>query len=85
MVFDASGDGLYGPQPKDGSGRMYPAAAFKGEGTIAGETVRCLTADYQVANHTGYDPGDADVHDVYALHHKFGIPVPNDYARGERS
>jgi FMN phosphatase YigB (HAD superfamily) len=84
VVFDASGDGLYGPQPTDGPGRKYPAAAFRGEGVIGGESVRCLTADYQMANHTGYDPGEADFHDVYALHHKFGIPVPNDYARGER-
>jgi lincosamide nucleotidyltransferase A/C/D/E len=84
VVLDASGDGLYGPQPTDGPGRKYPAAAFRGEGVIGGESVRCLTADYQMANHAGYDPGEADFHDVYALHHKFGIPVPNDYARGER-
>jgi hypothetical protein len=76
--------GAIGPQPTDGPGRKYPAAAFRGEGVIGGLSVRCLTADYQMANHTGYDPGESDFHDVYALHHKFGIPVPNDYASGER-
>jgi lincosamide nucleotidyltransferase A/C/D/E len=80
VVFDASGDGLYGPQPTDGSGRRYPAAAFSGEGMIAGYSVKCLTAEYQMANHTGYDPGESDFHDVYGLHHRFGIPVPDDYA-----
>jgi hypothetical protein len=40
-----------------------------------------MTAEYQVANHTAYDPGEADVHGVYALHQKFGIALPDEYAR----
>jgi FMN phosphatase YigB (HAD superfamily) len=80
VVFDAVGDGLYGPQPPDGTGKKYPAAAFEGEGRINDESVRCMTAEYQVANHTGYDLGEADYHDVFALHERFGVPLPDDYA-----
>ncbi len=29
VVFDAAGNGLYGPQSADGNSWMYPAAAFK--------------------------------------------------------
>jgi FMN phosphatase YigB (HAD superfamily) len=80
VAFDASGNGLYGPQPEDGRGRCYPAEAFKGTGMIKGETVRCLTAGYQMANHAAYDPGDADLHDVHALHQAFGIALPDGFA-----
>jgi lincosamide nucleotidyltransferase A/C/D/E len=80
VVFDASGNGLYGPQPEDGSGRVYPAGAFKGAGLINGESVRCLTAEYQMANHAAYDPGEADFHDVLALHQTFGIALPDGFA-----
>src|SRR5438477_5420746 len=47
VVFDTSGNGLYGPQPEDGGGRIYPADAFKGTGLINGASVRCLTAVVQ--------------------------------------
>jgi FMN phosphatase YigB (HAD superfamily) len=80
VVFDASGNGLYGPQPEDGSGRVYPTDAFKGTGLINGESVRCLTAEYQMANHAAYDPGEADLHDVYVLHETFGIALPDGFA-----
>jgi FMN phosphatase YigB (HAD superfamily) len=80
VVFDALGNGLYGPQPEDGSGRVYLADAFKGTGLINGESVRCLTAEYQMGNHAAYDPGEADLHDVYALHETFGIALPDGFA-----
>jgi FMN phosphatase YigB (HAD superfamily) len=80
VVFDASGSGLYGPQPEDGSGRVYPAAALKGTGLINGASVRCLTAEYQMANHAAYDPGEADFHDVRSLHQAFGIALPDGFA-----
>ena len=31
-------------------------------------------------HHAAYDPGDADVHDVHALHQTFGIPLPEGVA-----
>jgi FMN phosphatase YigB (HAD superfamily) len=80
VVFDPSGNGLYGPQPEDGSGRVYPAAAFMGTGVINSESVHCMTAEYQMANHANYDPGEADVHDVQLLHETFGIALPDGFA-----
>jgi FMN phosphatase YigB (HAD superfamily) len=80
VVFDPSGNGLYGPQPEDGSGRVYPAAAFMGTGVINSESVHCMTAEYQMANHASYDPGEADVHDVQLLHETFGIALPDGFA-----
>jgi lincosamide nucleotidyltransferase A/C/D/E len=81
VIFDAAGNGLYGPQAEGGSGEMWPAASFEGKGMINGESVQCMTAEYQVASHTGYDLGEADFHDVYALHHRFGVALPDDYAK----
>jgi FMN phosphatase YigB (HAD superfamily) len=81
VVVDASGNGLYGPQPEGGGGRVYPADAFKGTGLINGESVRCLTAEHQMANHATYDPGEADFHDVQMLHQRFGIALPDGFAK----
>jgi hypothetical protein len=39
-----------------------------------------MTAEYQVSNRTGYDPGDADFHDINALHERFGIDLPGQFA-----
>jgi len=30
-------------------------------------------------SHTGYEIGETDVHDVAALHRRFGLPVPDIY------
>ena len=83
VVFDAQGNGLYGPgaDPTD----MYPAGSLEGEGTVGGKTVRCVAPKFLVAFHTGYEIKDSDVHDVYALHRKFGIPLPEAYAGREPS
>jgi hypothetical protein len=33
-----------------------------------------------MANHAAYDPGEADIHDVRALHQAFGIALPDGFA-----
>jgi lincosamide nucleotidyltransferase A/C/D/E len=78
VVFDSAGNGLYGPQADDGTGMRYPASAFGGEGTIYGESVRCMTAEYQMTNHSGREPRKTDLHDIQALHARFGLPLPAD-------
>ena len=45
IIFDAAGNGLYGPL---GKGVMYPAASLSGTGTIGGLTVKCVSAEYMV-------------------------------------
>ncbi len=81
VVFDAHGNGLYG-QGAD-PGEMYPAGSLDGEGTVGSRKVRCIEPRFLVAFHTGYEIKDSDVHDVYALHRKFGVPLPEEYAGRE--
>lgn len=77
VVLDAEGNGLYGPQ--DNGECMYPADALTGNGSVSGRPVRCLTADYQVISHTGYELDADDFQDVHALHKRFGVPLPPEY------
>jgi lincosamide nucleotidyltransferase A/C/D/E len=50
-----------------------------GQGIIDGETVRCLTAEYQIDSHTGYPQRPSDRQDVHALAGRFGLPLPPKY------
>ncbi|GAB7189618.1 hypothetical protein NUM3379_03240 [Kineococcus sp. NUM-3379] len=68
------GTGWYGPH-----GQAYPTSSLTGTGNIAGRAVRCLTAEYQVDSHTGYEHDTDDVRDVLALHERFGVPLPEQY------
>lgn len=76
VVFDEQGNGVYGPKRNS---VMYPAYSFEGKGKIGDRSVRCLTAEYQVESHTGYNIGKKDVDDVTALCKKFNIGFPPDY------
>jgi lincosamide nucleotidyltransferase A/C/D/E len=82
IVFDAKGNGLYGPTER---GIMYPAASLSGRGVIAGRAVQCIAAEYLVTFHTGYAIRDTDVHDVSALCERFGIAYPPEYRAARRS
>lgn len=50
VVFDAAGNGLYGHRPDDRSGRVYPASAFTGTGTIKGAST-CRTTSPRATRH----------------------------------
>ena len=76
MVFDADGNGLYGPAEK---GAMYPAAALTGAGTIDGQDVRCIAAASMVKFKTGYKLSEKDFADVAALCERFGIEYPEEH------
>lgn len=73
VAFDKNGNGHYGPQ-KDGV--MYPVASMTGIGSIAGHPVKCVSAEYLVKFHSGYELDDNDRKDVFALCIKFGIDNP---------
>lgn len=77
--FDAQGNGMYGPAER---GIFYPAEALLGTGQIDGITVCCLTAQYQVQSHSGYELKEKDFKDVFALCSKFNIPLPEEYQVG---
>ena len=78
IVIDAEGNGIYGPVE---DGEMYPAASLAGSGVIDGLAVRCISAEWAVKFHTGYDLKDKDFKDVSAICERFGIALPEEYSR----
>ena len=78
IVLNSQGDGIYGPPE---NGEKYPAASLTGSGLIAGRTVRCISPEWMVKFHSGYELREKDFRDVRALCMKFGIDLPPEYAR----
>ena len=70
LQFDDRGNGK--PLWEDDS--IYPLEAFEGCGLIIHTPVRCLSADVQMATHTGYELLDKDIQDLRLLHERFGTP-----------
>ena len=78
IVLAADGRGVYGPPE---NGQSYPAEALTGSGMVRGRTVACITPEWLVRFHTGYEIDATDRADVAALCERFGIPVPREYLR----
>lgn len=78
IVLDGQGNGIYGPQA---NGEMYPASSLTGTGNIAGQTVRCISPEWAVKFHSGYQLVEKDFRDVSALCNKFGIGLPAEFER----
>ena len=78
IVLDEHGNGIYGPPE---NGEMYPADALAGIGLIAGQTVRCISPEWTIKFHSGYELKEKDYKDVSALCEKFGIDLPVEYKR----
>lgn len=76
IELDDQGNGLYGPAEKT---FMFPAAALTGTGKILDQEVRCISPEWMVKFHSGYQLRPSDFHDVLALCAKFGIEVPEEY------
>jgi lincosamide nucleotidyltransferase A/C/D/E len=76
IVFDAAGNGIYGPAE---NGLMYPAGSLSGAGSVDGVEVKCLTAAFQVGR-TGYTLRDKDFRDVRALCERFGLTPPASFS-----
>ena len=76
-----SGRGIYGPPE---NGQFYPAEALAGTGTVGDRAVKCTTPEWLVRSHTGYQLDETDWSDVSALCERFGIPIPDEYARFQR-
>jgi lincosamide nucleotidyltransferase A/C/D/E len=77
LVLDEKGNGIYGPAEK---GETYPAASLTGAGLVEGRPVRCISPEWMVKFHSGYELRDKDFRDVSALCRKFGIDLPPSYA-----
>jgi lincosamide nucleotidyltransferase A/C/D/E len=69
LTFDGNGTGI----PAWNANILYPADALAGQGVIAGTSVRCLSAQMQMATHTGYTLQAKDLQDVRLLHERFGV------------
>ena len=76
IVVDDKRNGIYGPPEK---GEMYPAASLTVKGEIGSYTVRCISPDWMVKFHSGYQLKEKDFQDVSALCRKYGIDLPPAY------
>lgn len=79
IVFDSSGNGLYGPASTDGKQEMYEAGALSGRGVVGGEAVQCVSPNFLMTYYTGYPISPSDAHDVQQLHRRFGLDLPAEY------
>jgi lincosamide nucleotidyltransferase A/C/D/E len=78
IVLEAQGNGIYGPPE---NGEKYSAGSLTGSGLIEGRRVRCISAEWMVRFHSGYELKDKDFQDVSAFCRRFGIDLPPEYAR----
>jgi len=76
LTFDSHGYGI----PAWDSDSIFPPEAFEGRGTILSTPVRCLSAQMQMATHTGYELQDKDLQDLRFLHERFGIAYLEEQA-----
>jgi lincosamide nucleotidyltransferase A/C/D/E len=71
ISLDKNGNGIYGlPE----NGLMYPADSLTGTGTINGCPVRCITPQWMVKFHSGYELTEKDYQDVSAICEKYVSP-----------
>lgn len=70
------GNGIYGPVK---NGVLYPAEALTGMGMLAGVPVRCISPEWVVKFHRGYDLRAKDYYDIKAICEKFKIDLPTEY------
>lgn len=74
VVFDSDGNGWQ--QLGENAWGAYPASGLTGKGSVAGEAVRCLTAELQVRHHLGYEWDSQDQYDMRLLAEQFGVAMP---------
>ena len=74
VVFDSDGNGWQ--QLGENAWGAYPANGLTGEGSVAGDAVRCVTAELQVRHHLGYQLDSQDWQDMRLLAEEFGVAIP---------
>lgn len=72
MDLTPTGDAVYNPR---GDEWVISVAELGARGRIEGRTVRCLTPEYQVRAHAGYDLQASDLDDMLALQQRFGVTL----------
>jgi len=76
-TYDAHGKLVFGVE--------YPFGSLTGTGLIQGYLVKCITPEWMVKFHVGYELDENDYRDVSALCERFGIALPAEYARFTRA
>jgi len=82
IVLDSNGDGVYGPVE---NGQVFPSASLTGSGIIQGHTVKCISAEWAIKFHSGYQLQEKDFMDVSALCKKYCLDLPDEYLQFVRS
>lgn len=75
-AFDADGKLVFGVP--------YPLDSLTGSGSIQGYAVKCISPEWMVKFHTGYELDENDYRDTAALCERFGIALPDEYAKFTR-
>jgi len=70
-TFDSTGNNIFGVE--------YPLDSLQGTGFINGVQVRCITPEWMVKFHTGYELDENDFRDVRLLCQRFSIVIPDEY------
>ena len=78
MELTEAGDALYSPR---GEEWQIAAIELDAQGEIEGRVVRCLTPEYQVRAHAGYELQDTDISDMKALQQRFGVTLLEEQIR----
>ncbi len=76
VVLDDKGNGIYGPAE---NGQMYPAESLTGTGTIEDQPVKCISPEWMIRFHSGYELKEKDFKDVSALCEKFNIDLSDEF------
>ncbi len=74
-TFDPAGNHVYGVE--------YPSDSLTGTGSVNGHLVKCISPEWMVKFHTGYQLDENDYQDVKALCQHFGIKTPLEYEEFE--
>ena len=72
-TLDSAGNNVHGV--------AYEAEHLAGTGSILGRGVRCISPEWLVRFHTGYEVDEKDFQDASALCQHFGIALPKEYHR----
>jgi lincosamide nucleotidyltransferase A/C/D/E len=72
-TLDDAGNNIFGV--------AYIGDHLTGRGSINGHPVRCISPEWLVKFHTGYELDENDYHDVRLLCERFGIAMPDRYRK----
>jgi lincosamide nucleotidyltransferase A/C/D/E len=74
-TFDRAGNHIYGI--------AYPVDSLNGTGSIGGYSVKCISPEWMVKFHCGYEFDEDDYHDVKLLCQHFALDLPLEYQEFE--